>query len=567
MIQRKRIGEMLIEAGLLTPQRLEEAIAAPRPSGVKLGQFLIREGYVRERDLVELLSSQLRIPVYQPDGFPIDGALASLLPASVAGKQRVAPLRRENGVLMVAMPDPTDVMAMDMVQERVQVEVEPVICTEEEFDGIMGSLYGMVAGEEGVPQDIEEVDYGSGEDDSTVDEEAVRSLVDMAEGQTAVRNVNWILVQAMRNGASDVHISPEKNFVRIRMRVDGVLKEMPSLPKGMEASLISRIKILAQMDISVTRAPQDGRFSARIGGKEIHLRVSSMPTVHGENVVLRLLGVQSLIFKFEQLGMHSQDIAKIERVIQRPHGMVLATGPTGSGKTTTLYSILSRLNKADVNIITVEDPVEYRMERIRQVELNIKAGTTFASSLRAILRQDPDIIMVGEIRDAETASLAVQASLTGHLVLSTMHTNDAVGTVSRLSDMGIEPFLVASVLSLVVAQRLGRKLCEHCAVGISPEPGELAFWGLEGAGEGSYRKACGCSQCRHTGYRGRVGVYESLDVTDGVRAAILNRNSEREISDIARKEAGFRTLREDCAEKIRLGLTTMEEGASVVVAG
>lgn len=508
MIRRKRIGEMLIDAGLISKERLEAAFAQPRPPGMKMGQFLITQGIVRERDVVEALSSQLRIDKYHPGKYPVDADLARFISPTTAAKQQIVPLRLEKNLLLVAMTDPTDVLAMDAVQEKAQLEVEPVICTEEEFNQLMGSLYGVASGAGGVPEEIEDVQYGVRDESEVAAEPSeLRALQDMAEGQTAVRNVNWIISQAVRRGASDVHICPERTHLRIRMRVDGVLMDLPALPKAMQASVLSRLKILAHLDISVARVPQDGRFTARMGGKEIHVRVSTMPTIHGENIVLRLLGMNALIHKFEQLGMQGSDVAKIEKIIQRPHGMVLATGPTGSGKTTTLYALLAALNQPDVNIITVEDPVEYRVDQIRQVELNTKAGMTFASSLRAILRQDPDIIMVGEIRDRETASIAVQASLTGHLVLSTMHTNDAIGTISRLGNMEIEPFLVASVLSAVIAQRLIRRVCSNCATAWQPPAQALGFWDLEPApADAQFVQAVGCPACRHSGYRGRLGV-------------------------------------------------------------
>jgi type IV pilus assembly protein PilB len=334
----------------------------------------------------------------------------------------------------------------------------------------------------------------------------------------------------------------------------------------MEPSVVSRLKILARMDIAVRRRPQDGRMTARVGDREFHLRVSSMPTVHGENMVLRLLGSNAPVSTFGELGMRDNDKARIERVIRRPNGLILNTGPTGSGKTTTLYTVLSQLNRPEVNIITVEDPVEYRMERIRQVELNTRAGMTFASSLRSILRQDPDIIMVGEIRDRETASIAVQASLTGHLVLSTMHTNDALGTISRLADMGIEPFLISSVLTLVIAQRLVRRICPHCARSWSPPEEALAFWQLsaEEASGADFREAVGCRHCRQTGYRGRLGIFEILEVRDQVKEAILHQAGEQAMLKAAREESGFTVLRQDAAAKLRGGLTSMEEASSVV---
>jgi len=568
MMPRKRIGEMLIEAGLLTTESLEAAISAAREKNMKLGRYLVREGVVPERQVNDVLSKQLRIQVYVPDKFPVDAELARLIPVSLAAQQQIVPLKKEEGLLLVAMPDPTDVMAMDALQEKVKNEVEPVICTEEEFEELLGSLYGVASDQGGVPQDIETIVYGEEAEAETTEGSDLQALQHIAEGQAAVRNVDWILIQAVRNGASDIHISPEKDRVRLRMRVDGFLKELPALPKSMEASIVSRLKILSRMDISVRRRPQDGRMTARIGDREIHLRLSSLPTVHGENVVLRLLGSNAPVTSFEDLGMLPGDANRVTRCISRPNGLLLSTGPTGSGKTTTLYTVLSRLNRPEVNIVTVEDPVEYRMDRIRQVELNVRAGMTFASSLRTILRQDPDIIMVGEIRDQETAALAVQASLTGHLVLSTMHTNDALGAVSRLSDMGIEPFLVSSVLGMVIAQRLVRKLCPSCARPLEPSPEALAFWNLSAAqaSEATFRQAGGCRHCRQSGYRGRVGLYEVLEVDEELRRAILHREDEGSMRRLAIERVGFRSLHQDAAEKVARGETSMEEAAGSVQA-
>jgi type IV pilus assembly protein PilB len=333
----------------------------------------------------------------------------------------------------------------------------------------------------------------------------------------------------------------------------------------MLASVVSRLKILGRMDIAVTRVPQDGRFTASISGREINVRVSSLPTIYGENIVMRLLDMNALVFKLGQLGMRDDDVRKIEQTIERPHGMILNTGPTGSGKTTTLYSVLAMLNRPEVNIVTVEDPVEYRIPRIRQVELNRRAGMTFAGSLRSMLRQDPDIAMIGEIRDAETANIAIQASLTGHLVLSTIHTNNAIGTVARLSDMGVEPFLISSVLSCVIGQRLVRRVCSSCAEPWSPPPEALDFWGLSPDPEARFLKARGCSRCRHSGYRGRVGIYEVLPVDENLQSLIASNASERDLLIAAREAGNFTTMREDAAIKAQQGITTLEEAAAKVV--
>lgn len=571
MNRRKRIGEMLVQAGLLTENQLEEAVKKPRPPGMKLGQFLIREGIVRESEVVRALSEQLRVDIYQPDSFPVDHELTKLIPLQMAGRQRVIPLCKKAGLLIVAMSDPTDIMAMDAIQEQVQMEIEPVICTEAQFNELMGSLYGVASKAGGIRDEIDEVKYGVESEGSaepeTIEEAQVRDLMDIAEGQTAVRNVNWILAQAVWEGASDIHISPEKRHVRVRLRVDGVLKDLPAWPKAMQNSVVSRLKILGHMDIAIARIPQDGRFTARVSGREIHVRLSTLPTIHGENLVLRLLDMNALVYKLEHLGMLEDDRTRTDEFVRHPHGLLLSTGPTGSGKTTTLYSILALLNQPDVNIVTVEDPVEFRMERIRQVELNVRAGMTFAGSLRAILRQDPDIVMVGEIRDIETAAIAMQAALTGHFVLSTMHTNNATGTITRLKDMGVQPFLVASVLRGVIAQRLLRRVCPHCAEAYVPPAEALDFWKIEAQPDvDSFKRAWGCSQCRDSGYRGRLGVFEVLMVDEAIRAAILSGSSEKEIAALAMRQPHFRFLRDDAVQKIRTGMTTLEEAASIIVA-
>jgi type IV pilus assembly protein PilB len=562
-----RLEEMLVAEGLLSVEQFNRVQNAPRPAGVKMQEYILREGLVTDTDMVSVLSSQLHIQRYDPNLYPLDPELASILPASMAGKLRVVPLQRRGNLLIVAMPDPTDVVDTDAVQRHVKMEVEPVICTETELIELMKTLYGLTTGIGSLLADLEEVDYGAELDDESElsDEAQVKALMDMAEGTTAVRTVDWILTRAVREGASDVHVSPEKTHVQVRLRVDGRLKDLPTIPKSMHLSVVSRLKILGRMDIAVTRVPQDGRFTARLCGREINVRVSALPTIHGENVVLRLLDMNALVFKLDQLGMGENDVRKIERTIERPQGMILNTGPTGSGKTTTLYSVLAMLNRPDVNIITVEDPVEYRIPRIRQVELNTRAGMTFASSLRSMLRQDPDIAMVGEIRDSETANIAIQAALTGHLVLSTVHTNNAIGTIPRLIDMGIEPFLIASVLSCVIGQRLVRRVCPNCAEPWSPPAKALEFWGLSPDPQSRFLKAKSCQHCRHTGYRGRVGVYEVLPIGESLQSLIASHASEGDLRAAARDEGNFVSMREDAAIKIQKGITTLEEAAANVV--
>jgi type IV pilus assembly protein PilB len=379
--------------------------------------------------------------------------------------------------------------------------------------------------------------------------------------------VNWIISQAVRQQASDIHISPEETYIQVRFRIDGRLREIPALPKGMLLSVISRIKIIAGMDIAVSRVPQDGRFSIRVENHEVHVRASVVPTVNGENAVLRLLDMSGGVPQLDRLGFQPEDAVLVKQAIARPHGLILTTGPTGSGKTTTLYAILGEISSPEINVSTLEDPVEYRLANIRQLQLNRKAGMTFAGGLRALLRQDPDVIMVGEIRDTETAAIAVQAALTGHKVLSTLHTNDSPGAVVRLLDMGVAPFLVSSVLVMIVAQRLVRTVCKHCAIDAPPSPEAIAFWGLtpeelEGA---TFRRGTGCQNCSQTGYSGRIGIYEVLVVDNLVKGLIAKGRSAEEMEADLTSRGSFRPLKQDAVRKVLAGLTTLEEAASVVM--
>jgi type IV pilus assembly protein PilB len=559
---------MLVEAKLLTQAQLDAAINDPQRNSLKIGEFLVSKGLVNEEDIVQLLSLQLRMELYKPEKYPIDPDVAPLVPAEIARKYRVVPLAKQPHLLVLGMHDPLDINAMDIVEDLTHLEVEPIICTSRQIDQLTGSLYGMAVGMDGI-LDGTDPEYGHADGVMApgvgADEDVqVSSLLDMAEGAPVVRMVNWIIAQAVRESASDIHISPERGHVQLRFRIDGRLREVPAPPKSMLLPIISRIKILAHMDIAISRVPQDGRFTTKMDQREINIRASTIPTINGENVVLRLLDMGASTYTLDNLGMADADRERIEMLMIRPHGMILSTGPTGSGKSTSLYAILRGLNSSDVNIITVEDPVEYRVSQIRQLQLNRKAGMTFASGLRSILRQDPDVIMVGEIRDAETARIAVQAALTGHRVLSTVHTNDAVGAVTRLIDMDIEPFLVASVLMVSFAQRLLRRVCDNCAEAGEPDPQALRFLGLSEGDDGKYVRAVGCHNCMHTGYQGRIGVFEVLTMDGNIKEMISRQASSPEIIAYARKEGGMRLLKEDAADKVRAGITTLEEAMSTV---
>lgn len=562
------MGEMLLEAGLLTEEQLRQALGDHKKFGLKLGQFLVHQGIVSESEIVDLISRQLKVAKYRPDKYPVDLGLSKIIPADIAQKYQVVPLRKKGQLLVIAMTDPLDIKAMDTIEVLANTEVEPVICTEQELNQMFGSLYGAYSDIDGVLESIEQVQYDTDTDteiETTIEDVEVSSLHDMAEEVPVVRLVNSILSQAVREKASDVHISPEKDYVQVRFRVDGRLHEVPAPQKSMFLPIISRLKILAGIDIAVSRTPQDGRFTIKMDNKEINIRASTIPTIYGENLVLRLLDTSAGVYTLDRLGMSQGDMDKIESIITKPYGMILSTGPTGSGKSTSLYSILKKINEPDINIITLEDPVEFRIEKIRQIQLNRKAGMTFASGLRSILRQDPDVIMVGEIRDDETATIAVQAALTGHRVFSTVHTNDAAGAITRLLDMGIEPFLVSSVMLVSFAQRLVRKICPYCKEPYSPPKEALAHWGLDKIEEANFQRGRACFQCMGTGYKGRTGIFEVLVIDEMVQDMILKRKSAQEITRAAHQVGRLRTLKEDAADKVLKGITTLEEATLAVM--
>jgi len=563
---KKRLGEILIEGGLLTRMQLEEALPYQKKSGLKLGQFLVREGIVSETQIVDMVSNQLNLRKYTSVNYQVDPELANVIPAEMAFRYQAVPLRKSGLLLTIAMTDPMDINAVDAIEVYTNNEVETIICTEQDLNQLLGILYGTYSGIDGVLEDMEDMQYDEETEKAPITEDVeVSSLQGMAEEAPVVRLVNSILSQGVREGASDIHISPEKDFVQVRFRVDGKLHEVPAPPKSMFLPIVSRLKILANMDISISRIPQDGRFTVKMKNKEINIRTSTIPSIYGENMVLRLLDTSSGVYSLERLGMSRTDREKIVSVINRPYGMILSTGPTGSGKSTSLYSILKTINKPDTNIITVEDPVEYRIEKICQVQLNRKAGMTFADGLRSILRQDPDVIMVGEIRDTETATIAVQAALTGHRVLSTLHTNDAAGAITRFIDMGIEPFLVASTMIVSFAQRLVRTICPQCKARYEPPEEALHFWGLTSNDRSKLVNGTGCFNCMHTGYKGRTGIFEVLLIDDLIQNMILKKRSSHEISKAAKEAGKLSTLKEDAAQKILQGITTIDEAASAVL--
>lgn len=566
MRAKKKLGEILVEGGLITEKQLQSALPLQKKTKLKLGQFFVQQGLLTETQIVRVVSSQLNMEQYSAIKYALDTELANIIPADLAYKYQIAPLNKSGLLLTVAMLDPMDINAIDAIEVYTNNEIEAVICTEQDLNQLHAGLYGSYSGIGGVLDDMEEMQYDKETDKAEITEDVeVSSLQGMAEEAPVIRLVNSILSQGIREGASDIHISPEKNYVQVRFRVDGKLHEVPAPPKSMFLPIISRLKILANMDISISRIPQDGRFTVKMKNKEINIRTSTMPSIYGENMVLRLLDTSSGILSLERLGMSEDDRKKIEKMIQKPYGMILSTGPTGSGKSTSLYSILKNINKPDINIITVEDPVEYRIEKIRQIQLNRKAGMTFADGLRSILRQDPDVIMVGEIRDAETATIAVQAALTGHRVFSTLHTNDAAGAITRFVDMGVEPFLVSSVMIASFAQRLVRTVCPQCKKPFKPPVEMLEFWGLDSSENANFMKGKGCFNCLNTGYKGRTGIYEVLVIDDLMQKMILKNNTSPEITRAAIQAGNLTTLKENAAEKVRQGITTFEEASSAVL--
>lgn len=564
-MERKKLGQMVAEAGLITEKQLSDAITDHKQSNMKLGQYLVKKGIVREQEIVDLLSQQVNIQRYLPSQYPVNTALAEIFSFEMANKYKAVPLKRTGTVLTIAITDPSDIDALDAIEIFTNMEVETLICTEKEIEHLISTIYGNFSGL-GVVMEDEQFDFDDfSEEGQAIEDVEVSSLLNMAEEAPVIRLVNSILSQAIQERASDVHISPEKTYVHIRFRVDGKLYEVPSPPKKMFLPIVSRMKILANLDIAVSRIPQDGRFTIKMNGREINVRASTIPTIHGENVVLRLLDSTSSVLTLEELGLSARDRIIIKRMINKPYGMILTAGPTGSGKSTTLYSMLRELNNPDTNIMTLEDPVEYRMEKIRQTQLNKKAGMTFSEGIKSILRQDPDVIMVGETRDRETAEISIQAGLTGHRVLSTVHTNDAAGAITRFIDMGIEPFLVSSVMLMTISQRLLRKVCPECKVSVKPSQKALDYWGIKDTKDANFVKGRGCSNCMDTGYKGRIGIYEILVMDEMVQDMVLNNCSARQITQAVKKAGKIKLLQESAAEKVFQGETTMKEAAAAVM--
>ncbi|MDP2166884.1 MAG: ATPase, T2SS/T4P/T4SS family [Thermodesulfovibrionales bacterium] len=546
-LKKKFLGELLIEAGAITKEQRDKALKEQKRLGKRLGEVLVAMGILTEDGIVQALSRQLHVPFMELKSARIDSALIDMVPEALARKHRVLPVEIKDGRLVLAMADPLDIFAADEIKRLAKMPVDTAVATESE---ILKTLDKYYKGE--MQEAFRAVEAGY-----YAEEERAAPLAEAAAEDTpVVRLVNTTISQAVKDRASDIHIEPHADVLRVRFRIDGMLHEVMTPPKHLHAGVISRVKILSGMDIAEKRVPQDGRFPINIEGRQFDVRSSTLPTLYGEKVVMRLLEKTSGLPSLSELGLEDEMLRQYHGIISEPYGFILATGPTGCGKTTTMYSSLNNISTLEKNIITVEDPIEYNLKGINQVQVNPKAGLTFASGLRSILRQDPDIIMIGEIRDLETAAIATHAALTGHLVLSTLHTNESIGAIARLMDMGVEPFLITSSLMGVLGQRLIRKICPHCRESYAAEPEMLKELGIA-AGAVLYRGG-GCEECRNTGYLGREGLFELLLISEGVKRLIVEKATASNIKEEAIRE-GFKTLRQEGIRKALNGVTALEE--------
>ncbi len=555
--ERKRVGDVLVEEGVLSPEQLERALAVQRSSGRRLGEVLVAEGLLSASVLVQTLARCLGIRGCVLRHGLMDPSLLSLVGEDDARRLRIMPMFKVHDTLTVAMAEPQSLPTIDTLRRRTKCRIRPVLALERNIQEFIDKYAGGNVDIDEFLATLAESNVEVVERES-VDEGPATDLDHMVEGSPIVNLVNMAMLTAVRDGASDIHIEPGRAGTRIRYRIDGVLRELMRPPPGMHAAILSRAKVLAKMDVAEKRLPQEGRIRILAERRAIDLRVSTMPTLLGEKMVIRILDKENLRIRLDELGFRPEALAAFQRILRQPYGLGLVTGPTGSGKTTTLYSALDLLRSPERNIVTVEDPVEYQLELVNQVQVHEAIGMTFARALRSILRQDPDVIMVGEIRDQETARVAVQAALTGHLVLATLHTNDAPGAVARLLDMRIEPYLLSSALNGVVAQRLVRMICPGCVTKHYPIPRILADAGLPEHGGVAFTKGAGCQQCHNSGLRGRTGVYEVMEVTPAIRRLIHLAAPTHELRQKLR-EQGVRSIREEGVELAVHGRTSLEE--------
>ena len=564
---RKPIGQVFLERGLIDEEELRTALNLQSESREKLGKMLVDLGYVSEKDFLAVVSEHLGVAAVSGADYPDVPVLENVLTYQFMKQCKFVPIARLGGVLTLAMSDPLDSATLDAVRQATGLQVRGVLGAESEIMDVLEKLYGTASGTLGrIMEGIDEVNI-----DSLSEEiEDIEHLKDLASEAPVIRLVNLLISRAVESRASDIHIEPFEKDLKVRYRIDGILHDVESPPKKLKAAIISRVKIMAKLNIAERRLPQDGRIKLKVLGKDIDLRVSTLPTMYGESAVMRILDKSnSDLYDIRRLGFPQDSLRAFESLVQRPHGILLVTGPTGSGKTTTLYSALSRINLPDKKIITIEDPIEYQMDGVNQIQVNTQIGLTFAAGLRHIVRQDPDVIMVGEIRDLETAEIAIRAALTGHLVFSTLHTNDAPSAITRLIDMGAEDYLIASSLLGVLAQRLVRVICPHCKEEVFPVPemlDEIGFHRPGRDGEDHFYEGRGCERCHHTGFIGRIGIYELMIMNDDLRKLTVAKADSTQIWKKA-LESGMRPLREDGWLKVRRGITTISEVLRVTQEG
>ncbi len=555
----KKIGDILLDANLITSDQLNMALDKSKETKKRLGEYLIDAGIISESQLIDVLKLQLGIDFIDLTKTNIPVSLASLVPKNLAKQYGVVPVKEQGDVLYLAMSDPLNFYALEEVKSATKKRIIPLIATSSAIERSIVMLYG----NEGVSKAIDEMQR-SFRDTEEVKEEKIVADETNEQAAPAIKVVNTIIERAVAENASDIHIEPREKDMVIRMRIDGVLHPILVIPSNMQNAVISRVKVMSNMDIAEKRIPQDGRASIRSKGKDIDLRVSTLPTEYGEKVVLRFLEKSDSLLSTDGIGLEGKHLEEYKKLLENSNGVILISGPTGSGKSTTMYTMISELNKDDVNIVTLEDPIEYNIDGVNQVQVNEKVGLTFANGLRSILRQDPDIISVGEIRDGETAEIAMRAAITGHLVLSTIHTNSAIATLDRLEDIGVEPYLIASALKGVVSQRLVRKICPNCKRAYEPTKDELDSLGIseEAAKQVKFFKGEGCSECLHTGYKGRTAAFEILTLTSEIKEAFRNKVSHKELTDVINR-TGFRPLKADALKLAAEGVTTLSEAIRI----
>ncbi len=562
----RRLGELLLAAGTITQEELDRGLELQKTQKGRLGEVLIANNIITEDQLIEALQMQLGIEYIDLSKINIPTELASAVPKNIAKQYQVVPVRQKKDELYLAMSDPLNFYAIEEVRKAVRKKVVPMVANASQVERAIQVLYG----NEGAARAIEEMKReqasGQGGDTPVQDSSFVSNQIDdSVNNAPTIRLVNSIIERAINERASDIHLEPHETEMVVRMRIDGLMRTILTVPKDLQSSVISRIKIMSGLDISERRIPQDGRFNVRVRDKDIDLRISTLPTVYGEKIVARLLDKSGGNLNKDNIGLSGHDKETFEKMIKCRSGVLLIVGPTGSGKSTTMYAMIGELNKPEVNMVTLEDPVEYNIDGVNQVPINEKTGMTFANGLRAILRQDPDIIGVGEIRDGETAEIAMRSAITGHVVISTIHTNDAVGTIERLEDIGVEPYLVSSALRGVISQRLVRRICPRCRTAYTPDEEELADLGLPYEEGLQFYKGAGCPECFDTGFRGRIAVFEMLIITGRVRRLIAEGASRGEIeAELKKPESGFVSLRENALRLVREGITTSSELLRVI---